>query len=296
LLLQVNGVICLDKPQGKTSFDCCAFIRRLLGTKKVGHAGTLDPMATGVLPILVGSATRAIDLLPVQDKRYTATLRLGFVSDTQDIWGSVSATGCALPSLNMVEKALGNFRGDILQTPPMMSALKRGGVRLYDLARQGIEVEREPRPVTIYSLELLDYNQATGEAVIDCHCSKGTYIRTICADLGELLGCGGVMSALRRTMAAGFTLEDCVTMEQAEELFKSGQLEQYIKPVDSLFGCYGKVTVSTAQAVRFKNGGSLSLERIKSRVSDIVRVYSPAGEFLGLGKPENGELKVLKLF
>jgi tRNA pseudouridine55 synthase len=296
LLLPVNGIICLDKPQNMTSFACCAYFRRLLGIKKVGHAGTLDPMATGVLPILVGRATRALDLLPVQDKRYTATLRLGLISDTQDIWGSVSATGCALPSLDDIKKALPKFRGNILQIPPMMSALKREGVRLYDLARKGIEVERDPRPVTVYSLELIDYNKETGEIILDCHCSKGTYIRTICADLGNLLGCGGVMTSLRRTMSSGYTLNESVTMEKAQELHQNGSLEQLVKPVDSIFSSYGSITISAAQSVRFKNGGALSLDRLRRSISDITRVYSPDGEFLGLGKPENNEMKVLKLF
>ena len=294
--MQVNGIICLDKPEGITSFGCCAFFRRLLGVKKVGHAGTLDPMATGVLPILVGRATRALSLLPVQDKRYTTTLRLGFVSDTQDIWGSVSATGCALPSLNEIKEALARFKGKILQTPPMMSALKHQGARLYELARQGIEVERSPRPVTVYSLELTDYDDSTGEVTLDCHCSKGTYIRTLCADLGELLGCGGVMTSLRRTMASGFAIGECITMEKAEELYKSGDFGRFIKPIDTVFTCYGEITVSQAQAVRFKNGGALSLDRLKSRVDGITRVYAPDGGFLGLGKPENHQLAVLKLF
>ncbi|NLM79587.1 MAG: pseudouridine synthase, partial [Clostridiales bacterium] len=227
---------------------------------------------------------------------YTTTLRLGFVSDTQDIWGSVSATGCALPSLNEIKEALARFKGEILQTPPMMSALKHQGARLYELARQGIEVERSPRPVTVYSLELTDYDDSTGEVTLDCHCSKGTYIRTLCADLGELLGCGGVMTSLRRTMASGFAIGECITMEKAEELYKSGDFERFIKPIDTVFTCYGEITVSQAQAVRFKNGGALSLDRLKSRVDGITRVYAPDGGFLGLGKPENHQLAVLKLF
>ncbi|MBO5797822.1 MAG: tRNA pseudouridine(55) synthase TruB, partial [Clostridia bacterium] len=201
----VSGILCLDKPEEMTSFSCCAVVRRLLATKKVGHAGTLDPMATGVLPVLVGGATRALDFLPDHTKRYVATLRFGATSDTLDVWGTVQETGGALPTRAAVEEALTHFRGDILQVPPMMSALKRDGVRLYDLARQGIEVEREARPVTVHALTLLDFDQTAGTAVLDCTCSKGTYIRTLCDDIGRLLGCGAVMTGLRRTVAAGFS-------------------------------------------------------------------------------------------
>lgn len=298
--MNINGIICLDKPQNMTSFACCAVFRRLLDTKKIGHAGTLDPMATGVLPLLAGKATRALALLPVQDKRYTATLRLGITSDTQDIWGSiqgsVTASGWTLPSLQDVEHALSDFRGEILQVPPMMSALKRDGVRLYDLARQGIEVERDARPVTVYSLELLNFDKKAGELTIDCHCSKGTYIRTICADLGEKLGCGAVMTSLRRTMAAGYTLDQCITLDEARSLGEKGELERYLLPIESIFKQYDDISVTSAQAVRFRNGGPLDLERLSSPVRDITRVYSPAGEFIGLGMPQNGVLRIYKLF
>ena len=215
----MDGIFCLDKPADMTSFQCCAALRRLLGEKKIGHGGTLDPMATGVLPILVGRATRALDLLPVHDKRYTATLRFGYTSDTLDVWGTVTPTGRPLPSLSAIEAALPAFRGGIRQIPPMMSALKKDGVRLYDLARQGVEIEREARPVTIYSLDILGYDPAAGELRLDCHCSRGTYIRSLCDDLGRRLdGAGAIMTALRRTMAAGYTLEDCLPLEEARRL------------------------------------------------------------------------------
>lgn len=291
-----DGILCLDKPADITSFACCSIFRRLLRTKKIGHAGTLDPMATGVLPLLAGSATRALDLLPVHDKRYTAALRFGYTSNTQDIWGSVTATGGALPPLHAVEEALQAFRGNILQVPPMVSAVKKDGVHLYDLARRGIEVEREPRPVTIYRLEILNYDGTAGEMAFDCECSKGTYIRTICTDLGDMLGCGAVMTSLRRTMAAGFSLDRCLTLEEARELAAGGRLGERLLPVETVFGVYGPVTVSPAQAVRFTNGGALALDRLPVKVSGITRVYGSDGRFLGLGKPENGELAILKLF
>lgn len=294
--LGVSGIVCLDKPQEMTSFACCSVFRRLLQTKKIGHAGTLDPMATGVLPLLAGKATRALELLPVHDKRYTATLRFGFISDTQDIWGSVTATGRTLPSLREIEAVLPRFRGDIRQVPPMMSALKRDGVRLYDLARQGIEVEREARPITVYALDVLDFDPVAGELTVDCHCSKGTYIRTICTDLGEALGCGAVMTALRRTMAAGYSLEQCLTLEQARELAGQGRLTERLLPVDTAFAQYSPLTVTEAQATRFANGGALFLERLSRPVADTVRVYEPGGAFLGLGQPVDQELRILRLF
>ena len=209
----MDGILCVDKPPEMTSFLCCAVAKRLLGVKKAGHAGTLDPMATGVLPVLIGRATKILDFLPVHDKRYTAQAQLGLTSDTLDIWGEVRPTGCAtFPSREEVAAALLPFRGDILQVPPMTSALKRDGVRLYELARQGVEIERQARRITIYSLELLDYDREKGLLTLDCACSKGTYIRSLCDDIGRALGWGGVMSGLRRILAAGFGLDNCVTL------------------------------------------------------------------------------------
>ena len=292
----MDGILCIDKPAEMTSFLCCAVARRLLDTKKIGHAGTLDPNATGVLPLLVGKATKALERLPCHDKRYTATLRFGAVSDTLDIWGTVTPTGKPLPSLAAVEAALPAFRGAIQQVPPMTSALKKDGVRLYDLARQGIEVEREARPVTIHTLELLAYDSEAGELTLDCCCSKGTYIRTLCDDLGRMLGCGAVMTALRRTEAAGYTLADCVPLESAKALAAEGQLTARLLPVDSAFSGYPAVTVSPAQATRFHNGGTLALERLHPAPTGIARVYAPDGVFLGLGAPKDGQLSIVQLF
>ena len=292
----MNGILCLDKPADMTSFSCCAVLRRLLQEKKVGHAGTLDPMATGVLPVLVGNATRALDWLPVHDKRYTATLRFGLTSDTLDIWGTVKQTGAPLPSRTDVEAALPAFRGEIMQIPPMTSAIRQNGVRLYELARRGIEVERPARPVTIYSLTLIDFDPASGELTLDCACSKGTYIRTLCDDLGRVLGCGAVMTALRRTEAAGFTLEDCLSPEQARALAAEGTLGSRLIPTEALFAVYPAVTVTEKQACRFANGGALDLLRLHQPVTGTVRVYAPDRRFLGLGVPENGALTVGRLF
>ncbi|MBQ5840652.1 MAG: tRNA pseudouridine(55) synthase TruB [Clostridia bacterium] len=290
----MDGILCLDKPAGKTSFLCCAIARRLLGVKKVGHAGTLDPEATGVLPLLIGRGTKILDRLPVHDKCYVATLQFGSVSDTLDIWGKVEQTGAPLPTLAAIEAALPAFRGDILQVPPMTSALKKDGVRLYELARKGIEIERPPRPVTIYELDILDYEPIAGKLTIRCACSKGTYIRTLCDDLGRVLGCGAIMTALRRTMAAGFSIEQCLSLEEAEELAARGELATRLLPVESALLPYPAITVSAPQAVRFRNGGALAAERLKSPLpaDGSVRVYSPEGDFIGLGRPADKELKV----
>ena len=286
------GILCLDKPAGTTSFGCCAAARRLLSTKKIGHAGTLDPNATGVLPLLVGRAAKALDFLPVHDKRYTATLRFGAVSDTLDVWGKVEPTGARRPTAAEVRAALPAFTGQIRQVPPMTSALKRDGVRLYELARQGIEIERESRPVTVYRLDLLSYDETAGELTFDCACSKGTYIRTICDDLGRLLGCGAVMTALRRTEAAGFGLADCLTPDEAAALAAEGRLRERLIPVERVLAAYPAVTGSAAQAVRFKNGGALALERLRGVPDGMARVLAPDGTLLGLGEPTDAGLAV----
>ena len=235
-----------------------------------------------------------MDLIPTHDKRYTATMQFGFESDTLDIWGNVRKTEKKPPVLSEIEAVLPRFRGDILQVPPMTSALKKDGKRLYELARQGIEVERQPRPVTVYALEILDYQPESGTLTFDCHCSKGTYIRSICDDIGRLLGCGAVMTALRRTMAAGFSLSDCVTFEALEA---AAEKEPFILPIEKVFSTYPVVTVSAAQAVRFRNGGALAAERLHTKLPQTpVRVFAPDGVFLGLGQEKEQSLAVLKLF
>ncbi|MBQ9859858.1 MAG: tRNA pseudouridine(55) synthase TruB [Clostridia bacterium] len=288
----MDGILCIDKPEGMTSFVCCAILRRLLGVKKVGHAGTLDPNATGVLPLLIGRATKILDRLPVHDKAYEATLQFGAVSDTLDIWGKVEQTGALPPTTRQIDEALPAFRGDILQVPPMTSALKKDGVRLYELARQGIEIERQARPVTIYSLERLGGDEAAGTLSLACSCSKGTYIRSICDDLGRNLGCGAVMTALRRTMAAGFTLADCITIDEAKALAEQGKLAEKLLPTEQALAAYPAITVTAPQAHRFQNGGALALERLRRPVEGVVRVYSPDGVCIGLGNPVDGELKM----
>lgn len=299
----MNGIIVVDKPAGRTSFGVVAAMRKLSGEKKIGHTGTLDPMATGVLPLLLGCATRAAALLEDTDKEYEAGFRLGFSTDTQDSTGKVTAQSGKRADRTGLEAALSCFRGDILQTPPMYSALSVNGTRLYSLARQGIEVEREKRPVHIGRLELTAFDEEAQEGTLSVQCSKGTYIRTLCADLGETLGTYGVMTSLRRTRAAGFTLADAITLDEAEELSARGELRERLLPVESLFLSRAVVTVTDAQARRFSNGGALDLVRTSLRAApredgSVYRVHSPQGGFLGLGAvhAQKDELRVLRLF
>ncbi len=299
----MDGVIILDKPQDFTSFDAVAVMRRLCRQKKIGHTGTLDPMATGVLPLLLGKATRAASLLEDTDKEYEAGFRLGYCTDTQDSTGKTLEESAVRVSREQLETVLPAFRGDILQLPPMYSAVQINGQRLYTLARQGIEVQREVRPITVHQLELTEFDEASQSGRLLIRCSKGTYIRTICADIGEKLGTYGVMESLRRTVAAGFRLTDGVTLDEAKQLSAEGLLEKRVQPVESLFLSRPVLTVSSAQAQRFRNGGALGLERVSLPLSGrqevaICRVRSPQQEFLGLGKvnAEKGELAILRLF
>lgn len=296
----MTGIICVDKQEHMTSFSAVARARRIAGEKKAGHAGTLDPMATGVLPVLFGGATRFMEFLPVHDKGYRARIRLGVTTDTLDTTGTVLTRSEVRATKEQAEHALGAFRGDILQVPPMYSALSQNGVRLYELARRGEEVERPPRPVTIYRLELVDFDEQAQELEIDVLCSKGTYIRTLADDLGRALGCGAAMSALRRTDAAGFSLEDCVTLDDLSALAQRGALSQCVIPLERALGAYPDLCVTQAQAVRFANGGALDAGRLRftQQQCGLHRVFSPDGQFLGLGElPADGEaLKVRRVF
>ncbi|WP_085832755.1 tRNA pseudouridine(55) synthase TruB [Clostridium merdae] len=298
----MDGVLIIDKPCGFTSFDVVAVARRLCREKKIGHTGTLDPMATGVLPLLLGKATRAASLLEDSDKVYCAVFRLGVETDTQDNTGEVLRESNAPVSRAQLEEALPQFRGEIMQTPPMYSAVRKDGKHLYELARQGIEVERESRPVTIYRLELLEYNEQERQGSLLVECSKGTYIRTLCADLGQAVGSLGIMTALRRTRACGFSLEQALPLEEARSLAEENQLAGRVLSVESLFLHLPQVSVTAAQSVRFQNGGALALERLRLSSplapQERVRVYSSTGEFLGLGQAnaETQELAVLRLF
>ena len=294
----MTGIILIDKPKDITSFGAVARVRRICGEKKCGHTGTLDPMATGLLTVMLGGATRFSELLPSHDKAYRAEFRLGTVTDTLDITGKVLETRPVSANAAQVAAALAEFVGEIEQLPPMYSAVSVNGKRLYDLARQGVEVEREPRRVTVYSAEILEANESAGEYAVSVECSSGTYIRTLISDLGEKLGCGAVLTELRRTAANGFKIDSAVTLEALSQAEESGELDRLIIPVDRALEEYPIITVSAAQARRFGNGGELSLERLKyPRTLGLFRIYDPDGAFMGLGEIGDGDsLKVKRVF
>lgn len=292
----MTGIIIIDKPEGITSFGTVARVRRICGEKKCGHTGTLDPMATGVLTVMLGGATRFTELLPSHDKSYIAAFRLGTVTDTLDITGKVLETRPVVATKEQVCRAAADFVGEISQLPPMYSAICVNGQRLYDLARQGIEVERKARTVDIFSLDFLSCDEEKGEYEIAVSCSAGTYIRTLVDDIGEKLGCGAVMTALRRTSANGFDISNAVTLEKLQEAAEKGETERLIIPVDRALDSFGSVTVSEAQAKRFLNGGELFLSRLNLTGGGMQRVYAPNGDFLGVGEPEENELKVRRVF
>lgn len=297
----MNGVLLIDKPEGFTSFDVIAVVRKLTGQRKTGHTGTLDPNATGVLPVLLGSATKAQDIIPNHDKSYTARFKLGLTTDTLDIWGSQTSQAESKATKVEIEQLLPRFSGEIKQIPPMYSAIKKDGQRLYDLARKGVEVERDARTVTVYKLSLTAFDEEAQEGTIEVTCSKGTYIRTIIDDLGRALGTGAVMTALRRTFACGFSIDECITLDKLKDLAQNGEVSSIARPVESLFSGYARLAVSDAQAKRFSNGGALDISRtaLKSggaAEGELFRVKNKNGVFLGLGKVESGLLKIYKLF
>ena len=283
----MDGIVIVNKPPGGTRQDVTARLRRVFGTRRIGHGGTLDPMATGVLPVFVGRATRGVGFFDHAEKPYAATLRLGIATDTEDITGTVLEERPVEVSREQLEKALESFRGDILQVPPMYSALKVNGQKLCDLARKGKEVERQPRPITIYKLECLDFTGSTARLLV--HCSKGTYIRTLCKDIGDSLGCGGCMESLRRVTAGEYTLEGSVALET---LLECENPEQYLRPVDSMFTNFEAVTLTENQEKRCRNGNSFSIKL----PDGTYRAYGKDGEFLMLAKVEDGVMSTVKSF
>ena len=284
-----NGILIIDKPAGWTSHDVVAKLRGLLRERRIGHAGTLDPMATGVLPVFVGRATRAVEFAAEREKEYLAGLRLGVVTDTQDTTGTVLETHPVCADRPQVEAVLARFRGEITQIPPMYSALKRDGKKLYELARAGKEVERAPRPVTIHALEVVEQ---TGPNcyTLRVRCSKGTYVRTLCHDIGQALGCGGALFSLRRTQSAGFSLDQAVTMDQVSA---HPAPQQLLLSVDRYFSRYPALTLRHGTAEKkLRNGNRLTLEG----QDGVYRVYSRGGDFLALSRLEQGALTTIKSF
>ena len=284
-----SGILIIDKTQGWTSMDVCAKLRGIFREKRIGHAGTLDPMATGVLPVFIGRATRAVEFASEGQKEYGAGLRLGLVTNTQDTSGEVLEERPFRGSLQDLEAVLDRFRGDIQQVPPMYSAIRINGKKLYELARKGREVERQPRPVTIHSLTV-EEQTCPAEFILRVRCSKGTYVRTLCHDIGLALGCGGCMSSLRRTMAAGFSLDRAVTLEQVQQAENPAAL---LLPVDAYFSDRPALTLPSALEKKVRNGMTVVMPEI---IPGEYRVYGQGGDFLALGRAENGKLFTVKSF
>lgn len=286
-----NGILVIDKSAGWTSQDVAAKLRGVFHERRVGHGGTLDPMATGVLPVFIGRATRAAEFLESAEKEYVAGLRLGVVTDTQDTSGTVLETNSACVTRAQLEAALRQFLGPIEQIPPMYSAIKINGQKLYELARRGQEVARRPRSITIHALELLEGEGA--DWTVRVRCSKGTYVRTLCHDLGRALGCGGCMSSLRRTRAGSFTLAQAVTMQQVLDFAAGQDPQQLLMPVDAVFAAHPPLIVTLGQAAKLKNGAQVKDWQFQPGT---YRVYAEDGEFLLLGHVEGGVLTTIKSF
>lgn len=284
-----NGIIIIDKPAGWTSMDVCAKLRGILKTKKVGHAGTLDPMATGVLPVFVGQATRAVSFAEDGTKEYIAGLHLGQITNTQDTTGDILEERPVCVSADDLHAVLPQFTGEIEQIPPMFSAIKIGGQKLYDLARKGKTVARKPRHVTIFELEVLE-QVSPADFVLRILCSKGTYVRTLCHDIGQSLGCGGCMSSLRRTMAAGFILDESHTLEEVQQ-----HGEDLLRPTDSLFRQYPDFHISHPRVESLcRNGNAFFVK--EPLAEGIYRVYGMDGTFLCLSRFQDGTMTSIKNF
>ena len=287
----MNGIIIIDKPQEWTSNDVVSRLRRVFNTRRIGHGGTLDPMATGVLPVFVGRATRGVEFFEHAEKVYETTVRFGLTTDTEDITGKTLTETEVSLTREALEAVLPRFRGDILQVPPMYSAIKVNGQKLYDLARKGREVERQPRPITIHELQLLEFSG--NEARLRVRCSKGTYIRTLCKDIGEALGCGGCMAALRRVQAGEYTLEGAIPLRELLDISERGEdVERLLRPVDTMFASHEKLSLNEKQARLVKNGNAFASDC----PDGTYRVYAPDGEFLALCKAEGGKVSTIKSF
>ena len=285
----MNGVIVIDKPAGKTSHDIVGILRRLFKTRRVGHTGTLDPMATGVLPVCVGNATKAADMLTLSDKRYTAVFKLGVRTDTLDCEGEIIEEKEVNVTEEQIRSAVKSFTGEIFQIPPMYSAIKINGKKLYELARDGIEIEREKRKVVVYSIDICDISLPY--VTIDVSCSKGTYIRSLCDDIGEALGCGAVMTDLRRTKTAAFEIKDAYTFEQLE---KEENIYSLLMPVDELFSDLPQIHLNKKQEKSIINGVRMTWRDGEENMR--YRVYGADGRFLCVSELKESKLILVKSF
>ena len=285
--VEMNGIVIVDKPQEWTSQDVTARLRRVFNTRRIGHGGTLDPMATGVLPVFVGRAPRGVEFFEHAEKAYETVLRLGRTTDTEDVFGNTLEEKEVHISETEFAKILEQFRGKIEQIPPMYSALKVNGQKLCDLARKGKEVERQPRQIEIFELTLLEFSGET--ARLRVRCSKGTYIRTLCKDIGEALGCGGCMAELRRVAAGEYTEAESVPLM---ELIHAENPEKYLRGVDTMFQSYPQVTLTEKQEKCCRNGVAFTTNLPEGK----YRVYGKDGEFLALSHMVEGKLTTIKSF
>lgn len=286
----MNGIILIDKPQGWTSHDVVGKLRGILHERRIGHSGTLDPLATGLLVVFIGRATRAVEFAEADRKEYIAGLRLGMSTDTQDITGRIISKETDIPDEPEVRIAIERFRGELEQIPPMYSAVKIGGKKLYELARKGESIERKPRHITIFGLEIT--GRSDNDYILDVVCSKGTYIRTLCHDIGAALGCGGCMSSLRRTKSGVFSVDNAYTIAEIQEAADRGKEEKLLLPIDTLFAGYTKLSVDADSEKKLKNGCIINTSSPDGR----FRVYSEDGEFLLLGDVKDGVMKTVKNF
>lgn len=286
----MNGIILIDKPQGWTSHDVVGKLRGILHERRIGHSGTLDPLATGLLVVFIGRATRAVEFAEADRKEYIAGLRLGMSTDTQDITGRIISKETDIPDEPEVRIAIERFRGELEQIPPMYSAVKIGGKKLYELARKGESIERKPRHITIFGLEIT--GRSDNDYILDVVCSKGTYIRTLCHDIGTALGCGGCMSSLRRTKSGVFSVDNAYTIAEIQEAADRGEEEKLLLPIDTLFAGYTKLSVDAYSEKKLKNGCIINTSSPDGR----FRVYSEDGEFLLLGDVKDGVMKTVKNF
>jgi len=286
----MNGIILIDKPQDFTSHDVVAKLRGILRERRIGHSGTLDPMATGLLVVFVGRATRAVEFAECHEKEYIAGMRPGITTNTQDVTGETHSSSDIIVTKDMLMSVIPDFTGEIVQVPPMYSAIKVKGKKLYELARSGIEVEREGRPVTISELELLGKDGE--DYILRVVCSKGTYIRTLCHDMGQKLGTGAVLSSLRRTKAGYFSVEDAHTLDEIQNIAATGEIDKIILPVDSMFKEYESIILNDNEKKKCLCGNSFETSLKNGK----YRVYSNEGEFLMLGYVENGVLHTIKSF
>lgn len=286
----MNGILLIDKEPDWTSNDVVAKLKGILHQRRIGHSGTLDPMATGLLVVFVGRATRAVEFAEGHDKRYLASLRLGIDTDTQDTSGTVLERRPVSVTREELEAALNNFKGELEQIPPMYSAIKHKGRPLYEIARKGGQVERKARKITVYDISVT--GEQEGDYLLDIRCSKGTYVRTLCHDLGQALGCGGCMSSLRRMEAGQFKVENAYKLCRVQDYADMDRAEELLLPVDTLFQQLGSCTVNADQEKRLRCGN----EVVMDIAAGDYRVYSAGGEFLMLGHVENGILKTIKSF